>query len=82
MWRTIERLSFKFETIIPNGDLDNTHGNFIESESGWSESYYANPVIAYHFGEIGYSLDGLYCVFTFNIQNLNDELLTRIIEFS
>ena len=56
MWQTIERIALQLEDIIPDIDLDNSHGNFIRLNDGWDESYYANPTISFPFGEIGFSL--------------------------
>ncbi|NHJ48402.1 MAG: DUF3201 domain-containing protein [Asgard group archaeon] len=75
MWQTIEKMAFQFEDKIPEIDLDNTHGNFVTINDGWGEAYYPNPSITFPFGEIGYSLDGLYCVYAVFVENLNEKHL-------
>lgn len=82
MWKTIEQINIRFEDKIPDGDLENSHGNYIEIDDGWEESLYANPTITYPFGEIGYSLDGLYCAFALCIQPLTNDILEQIVNFS
>jgi hypothetical protein len=79
MWDTIEKLAFKLEKELPESDLDNTHGNFITFESGWAEAHYPNPSITFPFGEIGYSLDGLYCVFALLVENLEEKHLVQFL---
>lgn len=82
MWQTIERIAIRLEGKIPDIDLDNTHGNFIELADGWLESYYANPSLIFPFGEIGYSLDGLLCVFLIDAKKINEDLIVKITELS
>jgi hypothetical protein len=80
MWYTIERIAIRLEDKIPDIDLDNSHGNFIELADGLVESYYANPSIGFPYGEIGYSLDGLFCVFSINSTKVDEKLLVKITE--
>jgi len=82
MWRTIEQIAFRFESLLPDADLDNTHGNYIELNQGWSEAIYANPTITFPYGEIGYSLDGLYCVLAIAREKITKEHLVKIMEFA
>jgi len=82
MWHTIERIAIRLEGKIPDIDLDNSHGNYIELADGWLESYYANPSLAFPYGEIGYSLDGLFCVFSIDANKVDEKLLVRITELS
>ena len=82
MWYTIERIAIRFEDAIPNVDLDNSHGNYIKIDQGWSESVYANPSIVFPFGEFGYSLDGLFCVFSIDPSKFTEDLLVKIVELS
>ena len=82
MWQTIERIAIRLEDKIPDIDLDNSHGNYIELAEGWVESYYANPSLVFPFGEIGYSLDGLFCVFSIAAKKTNEDLIVKIIELS
>ena len=82
MWRTIERIAIKLEDAIPDVDLDNSHGNYIKIENGWEEGTYANPSIVFPFGELGYSLDGLFCVFSIDPKKITVDSLARIIGFS
>ncbi|HUT80160.1 MAG TPA: DUF3201 domain-containing protein [Candidatus Bathyarchaeia archaeon] len=82
MWQTIEQIALRFENDIPNIDLDNSHGNYIELDEGWSESFYANPTVTFPYGEIGYSLDGLYCVLAVETKKLDHEYLTKLIDLS
>ncbi|MFW9923759.1 MAG: DUF3201 domain-containing protein [Candidatus Thorarchaeota archaeon] len=79
MWRTIERLHVRLEAIIPSPDLENAHGNFIKLQDGWDEAAYANPEIIFPYGEIGYSLDGLYCVYSLNPIKITEKLLADIL---
>jgi hypothetical protein len=78
MWQTIERIAIRLEDKIPGIDLDNSHGNFITVADGWVESSYANPSIVFPYGEIGYSLDGLFCVFSIKANKVEEKLLERI----
>lgn len=80
LWQTIERIAIRLEDKIPDIDLDNSHGNFIELADGWVESYYANPSISFPYGEIGYSLDGLFCVFSINSTKVAEKLIVKISE--
>lgn len=82
MWHTIERISLQFEEILPDVDLDNSHGNYIKIDQGWSEAIYANPSIVFPFGEFGYSLDGLFCVFSINPKTFAEAILGKIVEIS
>ncbi len=82
MWHTIERIAIRLEGKIPDIDLDNSHGNFIELADGWLESYYANPSLVFPFGEIGYSLDGLFCVFSIAAKKINEDLIVKLTELS
>jgi len=82
MWRTIEQIAIRLETDLPNSDLDNTHGNFIKIKEGWSEATYPNPAVVFPYGELGYSFDGLYCVFTVLAEKVTEHLLVTIIELS
>ncbi len=82
MWQTIEQIALRFEEEIPDVDLDNSHGNFIELNEGWSESFYANPTVTFPYGEIGYSLDGLYCVLAVDAKKLDQDYLTKLLELS
>jgi len=82
MWHTIEHIAIRLEGKIPDIDLDNSHGNFIELSDGWAESYYANPSLVFPFGEIGYSLDGLFCVFSIAAKKINEDLLVELTELS
>ncbi|MBN1329231.1 MAG: DUF3201 domain-containing protein [Candidatus Heimdallarchaeota archaeon] len=82
MWQTIEQIALRFENDIPDIDLDNSHGNFIELADGWSESFYANPTATFPYGEIGYSLDGLYCVLAIEAKKLDQNYLAKLIELS
>ncbi|NHJ32704.1 MAG: DUF3201 domain-containing protein [Asgard group archaeon] len=82
MWQTMERIAIRLEDVIPNIDLDNSHGNFIELADGWAESYYANPSLVFPYGELGYSLDGLFCVFSINTSKVQEKLLVKITELS
>jgi len=82
MWQTIERIALRLETKIPDIDLDNSHGNYIELANGWVESFYANPSIIFPYGEIGYSLDGLFCVFSINAKKVDEKLLEKITELT
>ncbi len=80
MWQTIEKIMYQLEDKIPEIDLDNSHGNFITIENGWAEAYYANPTITFPYGEIGYSLDGLFCVFTIIKKELQEKHYAKILE--
>lgn len=80
MWRTIERIHVRMEEVLPDIDLENSHGNYIKIDDGWSEANYANPSIIFPFGELGYSLDSLFCVFSLNPKEFRDELLVKITE--
>ncbi len=82
MWQTIERIALQFETALPDVDLENSHGNYIRIDKGWSEAIYANPSIIFPFGEFGYSLDGLFCVFSINPKTFNEEILGKIVAIS
>lgn len=82
MWQTIERIAIRLDNKILDIELDNSHGNYLEIEDGWSEAFYANPCINFPFGELGYSLDGLYCVFSIDPQKIDAENLVKIITFS
>ncbi len=82
MWQTIEQIAFRFENTLPDVDLDNTHGNFVEINDGWSEAVYANPTLTFPYGEIGYSLDGLYCVVAVAREKMVKEHLLKIMEFA
>lgn len=82
MWHTIERIAIRLEDKIPDIDLENSHGNFIEIADGWVESYYANPSLVFPFGEIGYSLDGLFCVFSIAAKKTNEDLIVKITELA
>lgn len=82
MWQTIERIAIQFEAALPDVDLDNTHGNYIRIDKGWSEAIYANPSIVFPFGEFGYSLDGLFCVFSINPKTITEEILGKIVAIS
>lgn len=80
MWRTIERLSVRLTDILPDIDLENAHGNYIKIENGWDEAAYANPELIFPYGVIGYSLDGLYCVFSLDPSKIDEELLVKVIQ--
>ena len=80
MWRTIEKIHVRMEEILPDIDLENSYGNYIKIDEGWSEAVYANPSIIFPFGELGYSLDNLFCVFSLNPKKFHEELLVQIIE--
>ncbi|NHK31923.1 MAG: DUF3201 domain-containing protein [Asgard group archaeon] len=80
MWQTIEKILFRLEEKLPEIDLDNTHGNFVTIDEGWAEAYYANPTITFPYGEIGYSLDGLYCVFTILEKELKEDHYIKLLE--
>ena len=82
MWHTIERISLQFEEVLPDVDLDNSHGNYIKIDKGWSESIYANPSIVFPYGEFGYSLDGLFCVFSIDTKSFTEEILGKIVDIS
>lgn len=82
MWRTIERIYIRLEDIIPSPDLENAHGNFIKLQDGWEEAAYANPEIVFPYGQIGYSLDGLYCVYSLNPKKITEELFLEIINIT
>ncbi|MHA1156586.1 MAG: DUF3201 domain-containing protein [Candidatus Heimdallarchaeota archaeon] len=82
MWHTIERISYHFEEVLPDVDIDNSHGNYIKIDKGWSESIYANPTIVFPFGEFGYSLDGLFCVFSIAPKTITEEILAKIVAIS
>ena len=82
MWHTIERISLQFEEVLPDVDLDNSHGNYIKIDKGWSESIYANPSIVFPYGEFGYSLDGLFCVFSIDPKSFTEEILGKIVDIS
>jgi len=82
MWQNIERIAIQFEEALPDVDLDNSHGNYIRIDKGWSEAIYANPSIAFPFGEFGYSLDGLFCVFTINPKAFTEKILGKIVAIS
>ncbi|NHJ05265.1 MAG: DUF3201 domain-containing protein [Candidatus Heimdallarchaeota archaeon] len=80
MWRTIERIAIKFEDVLPDVDLENSHGNYIRIADGWEEGAYANPSIIFPYGEFGYSLDSLFCTFSLNPKTLDEELLAKLLE--
>lgn len=80
MWRTIERIAIKLESVIPDVDLDNSHGNYIKIDNGWDEGSYANPSIVFPYGEFGYSLDGLFCVFSIDPKKFDEEFLATLLE--
>lgn len=80
MWQTIEKILYQLEEKLPEIDLDNSHGNFVTMEDGWAEAYYANPTITFPYGEIGYSLDGLFCVFTILEKELQEKHYIKILE--
>ncbi|MHA1124568.1 MAG: DUF3201 domain-containing protein [Candidatus Heimdallarchaeota archaeon] len=82
MWQTIERLAVRLDNKILDIELDISHGNYIEIEDGWSEAFYANPSIAFPFGEIGYSLDGIFCVFSIDPRKISVDNIAQIIHLS
>lgn len=82
MWQTIERVAIRIDNKILDIELDNSHGNYIELGEGWVEAFYANPSIAFPFGEIGYSLDGMFCVFSIDPKKITIDNLAQIIVFS
>jgi hypothetical protein len=79
LWQTVEKIAFQLEEKLPEIELDNTHGNFVTFKDGWGEAYYPNPSITFPFGEIGYSLDGLYCVYAIFVENLDEKHLTHFL---
>ncbi len=80
MWQSIERIALQLENVIPDIDLDNSHGNFIRLNDGWDESFYANPTIIFPYGEIGFSLDGLFCVFSLTTKKINESHLAKFMQ--
>jgi hypothetical protein len=80
MWQTIEKILYQLEGKLPEIDLDNSHGNFVTIDDGWAEAYYANPTITFPYGEIGYSLDGLFCVFTILEKKLKEKHYIKLLE--
>ena len=82
MWQTIERIALQLEDTIPDIDLDNSHGNFIRLNDGWDESYYANPTISFPYGEIGFSLDGLFSVFSIAAKKINEDNIAEFMKLS
>lgn len=82
MWQTVERIAIRLDNKILDIELDNSHGNYIEIEDGWSEAFYANPIIAFPFGELGYSLDGMFCVFSINPKKITVDIIAQIISIT
>ena len=74
LWRTIEHFAFRLEEHFSDMKLDNSHGNYISLQDGWAEAFYANPTITFTFGEIGYSLDGLYCAIAVKAKKVTEDL--------
>jgi len=82
MWQTIERVAIRIDNKILDIELDNSHGNYIEVGDGWAEAFYANPTITFPFGELGYSLDGMFCVFSIDPKKITVDNIAQIIVFS
>ncbi|NHJ83898.1 MAG: DUF3201 domain-containing protein [Asgard group archaeon] len=82
MWLTIERIALQAENEIPDIDLDNTHGNFINIDDGWSEAYYPNPGIVFPYGEFGFSLDGLFFVLSAYTKKISEEIIVKLLEIT
>jgi hypothetical protein len=82
MWQTIERIAIRLDNKILDIELDNSHGNYIEIDDGWTEAFYANPSITFPFGELGYSLDCIFCVFTINPKKITADNIAQLIVYS
>jgi hypothetical protein len=82
MWESIEKLYTLFEEIIADRDLDNVHGNYVAIDKCWEEATYPNPTIIFPFGESGFSLDGLYCVFAIDPQMVNELLIAKLMQLA
>jgi hypothetical protein len=80
LWMTIEQLHLRFNKEIPNCDLQNFHGNFIQLGDGWDEATYPNPVVSFPYGEFGYSLDGLYGVLSLKKNSLDEKCLLSLVK--